>query len=166
MPAIIDPNTNITLWESGAIIEYLSDTYDKEHKLTPTTVPEKYQVKQFLHLQTSGQGPYFGNAVWFTVFHSEQLPSAQLRFKNEIRRVTKVLDGCLEGKEYLVGDKCSYADLAFVPWYLVIPMLEEGALSKELEAANPNFAKWLHRLKARPAVAKIIQDRQTAMAAK
>lgn len=32
-PAIEDPNTGITLWESGAIIEYLVETYDKGRKL-------------------------------------------------------------------------------------------------------------------------------------
>jgi len=34
----------------------------------------------------------------------------------EIKRVTMVLNNALEGKEYLVGDKCTYADLSFVTW--------------------------------------------------
>jgi glutathione S-transferase len=55
VPTIVDPNTNITLWESGAIIEYLVDTYDNENKLTYATFPEKYHVKQFLYFQMSGQ---------------------------------------------------------------------------------------------------------------
>jgi glutathione S-transferase len=56
VPAIIDPNTGITLWESGAIIEYLIDTYDKEMKLTVETSPEKWYLKQYLMFQVSGQG--------------------------------------------------------------------------------------------------------------
>lgn len=55
LPAIEDPNTGLTLWESGAIIEYLIETYDKEHKLTFTSAPEKWQLKQYLHFQMSGQ---------------------------------------------------------------------------------------------------------------
>ena len=51
VPAIEDPNTGITLWESGAIIEYLQETYDKNNTLNYTTTPEKYLVKQWLHFQ-------------------------------------------------------------------------------------------------------------------
>jgi glutathione S-transferase len=54
-------NKGITLFESGAIIEYLVETYDKENKLQPyTTAQEKYLSKSWLHFQMSGQGPYFG----------------------------------------------------------------------------------------------------------
>ena len=56
VPAIEDPNTDLKLWESGAIIEYLLDTYDKDHKLSYTQGKEKYEQLCWLHLQTSGQG--------------------------------------------------------------------------------------------------------------
>ena len=118
MPAIDDPNTGVSLWESGAIIEYLIDTYDTAGKLSFTTSPEKYQTKQFLYFQASGQGPYFGQAVWFAKYHSEKIPSAVERYRKEIRRVNKVLDGILSDRDYLVGGKCSYCDLAFIPWSL------------------------------------------------
>jgi glutathione S-transferase len=107
VPAIVDPNTGISLWESGAIIDYLIETYDKTNSLTYTNSPEKYQVKQWLHFQMSGQGPYFGQAAWFVKFHPEQVASAQDRYKDQIKRVLQVLDKHLSatGKEYLVGDK-------------------------------------------------------------
>src|ERR1700712_3125914 len=34
LPSIQDPNTGLTLWESGAILEYLIETYDKERKFS------------------------------------------------------------------------------------------------------------------------------------
>ena len=105
VPAIEDPNTGIVLAESGAIIEYLQETYDKDNTLNYTSSPEKFQVKQWLHFQMSGQGPYFGQAMWFTKFHHEKLKSPQDRYLNEIKRVLSVLDRHLEGKQYLVGDK-------------------------------------------------------------
>jgi glutathione S-transferase len=107
VPAIEDPNTGITLWESGAIVEYLVETYDTKHSLTYASSPEKYFVKQWLHFQISGQGPYFGQAAWFEKFHPEKIESARERYKNEIKRVLKVLDKHLEtsGKGFLVGDK-------------------------------------------------------------
>ncbi len=87
VPCIEDPNTNIVLWESGAIIEYLIETYDKEGKVSSSKSPEKFQEKQYLMYQMSGQGPYFGQAAWFANYHHEKIPSAIERYQKEIRRV-------------------------------------------------------------------------------
>jgi glutathione S-transferase len=63
LPAIEDPNRGITIWESGAIIEYLISEYDHDHTLSfPTGSTEEYHVKQWLYFQVSGQGPYYGQA--------------------------------------------------------------------------------------------------------
>jgi glutathione S-transferase len=70
VPAVQDPNTGITLWESGAILEYLVETYDKNNTVSFAAGTTQYfEAKQWLHYQMSGQGPYFGQAVWFTVYH-------------------------------------------------------------------------------------------------
>jgi glutathione S-transferase len=53
VPAIEDPNTGIALWESGAIVEYLWETYDMNNTLNYTSTAEKYLVKQWLHFQVS-----------------------------------------------------------------------------------------------------------------
>lgn len=161
VPAIEDPNTGITLWESGAILEYLIETYDKEHKLSFTPGSKDYfHAKQWLHYQMSGQGPYFGQAVWFTRFHPEKLDSARERYINEVRRVSGVLNKHLADKEYLVGGKFSYADLAFIPWFLFLSLFEVDA-SKEF----PNLDAWLKRLHARPAIAKSVKLREESIAA-
>ncbi|KAH8735990.1 glutathione S-transferase [Ilyonectria robusta] len=158
LPAIEDPNTGLTLWESGAIIEYLIETYDKEHKLTFTSAPEKWQLKQYLHFQMSGQGPYFGQTAWFHFFHPEDVPSAKERYKEQAVRVVQVLDKILEGKEYLVGDKCTYADLAFVPWNNMLPMFGDTWAKYEIETKYTNFFAWHQRLLARPTVKKGLQN--------
>jgi glutathione S-transferase len=101
----VDPNSGLTLWESGAIVEYLVETYDKEQKLTFSTFPEKWQLKQYLHFQMSGQGPYYGQAVWFHVYHPEDVASVKERYIDQTIRVVGVLDDILKGKEYLVGGK-------------------------------------------------------------
>ncbi|KAI9643611.1 hypothetical protein NHQ30_008233 [Ciborinia camelliae] len=164
-PAIIDPNTNITLWESGAIIKYIVDTYDKENKISINTFPEKHQLDQWLFFQTSGQGPYFGQALWFAYFHPEKnLTSAIDRYTNEIKRVSKVLDTALTNKEYLVGDRVTYADLAFVPWYWGVAGLEPACpgLLKGLREELPNFGPWLARLEERESVKKAVEMRKMA----
>lgn len=161
VPAIEDPNTGITLWESGAILEYLVETYDKQHTISFASGSQDYfYAKQWLHFQVSGQGPYFGQAVWFTRFHHEKLESAKERYYKEINRVSGVLDKYLAGKEYLVGNKFSYVDLAFVPWFELLPFIEID-VSKDF----PNLDAWLNRQKARPAIAKTLKQRQDAIAA-
>ena len=150
--------------QSGAIIEYLIDTYDKEHNLSFSSSPEKYLAKQFLFYQVSGQGPYFGQAAWFIHFHHEKLPSAVERYQNEAKRVTKVLDSVLakNGGGYLVGGKCSYADLSFIPWALFVPGL--GIPDFDIEKECPHYSAWLKSLTERPAVSKVLKDKEAAAA--
>lgn len=151
VPAITDPNTGVTLWESGAIIEYLVEKYDEKLQISFSPgSPEFYQAKQWLHFQASGQGPYFGQAVWFKVHHKEQVQSAVDRYINEIRRVSGMLNGVLEGRSYLVNNKCSYADLVFVSWFEVVPWVAEDAIN--LENDFPHLHRWLVTLKSRPSV--------------
>lgn len=71
-----------------------------------------------------------------------------------------VLDNWLEGKEYLVGNKCTYADLSFITWYVIIPlMFQEG---EDLAKLYPNWHAWLERLKARPAVKKVLDEKEAS----
>lgn len=161
VPAIEDPNSGITIWESGAILEYLVDTYDKQHTISFTPgSKEYYEAKQWLHYQMSGQGPYFGQAVWFSRFHAEKLPSAIDRYMNEVRRVSGVLDRVLKDKEYLVGGKYSYVDAAFVPWYNVMSRFAADQL--KMETDFPHLKAWQDRITARPAIAKTLQDYDAA----
>ena len=164
MPAIEDPNTGMKLWESCAIIEYLVDTYDKENSISFTAgSKEFYEAKQWLFYQASGQGPYFGQAMWFNFFHAEKLPSAVDRYINEIRRVSTVLETVLKNKKFLVGGKYSYVDTSFLPWYLIISQRFADRLNFETEF--PNLHAWLERTKARPAVMKATKDREANMKA-
>jgi glutathione S-transferase len=165
VPAIQDPNTDITLWESGAIIEYLIDTYDKSKQLTYDTVPEKFQLKQWLHFQASGQGPYFGQAIWFEKYHPEKIASAQRRYRDQVLRVYDVLNRALEGRDYLVGDKCTYADISFVPWNSHIHILKGDLEISELEKKYPNYVRWHNTCIARKAVEEVLEEYARAKAA-
>ena len=163
VPAIEDPNTGLNLFESGAIIEYLVEQYDKSNKLSYTEAKEKYLTKCWLHFQMSGQGPYFGQKAWFTMFHSEKLPSAIERYENEIKRVLGVVDAHLkkQGTDYLIGSKCSYADVAWVPWNSFVGKLMGDSFDMKKEF--PHAAAWHDRLTARPAIAKTLETKAKVM---
>lgn len=56
VPAIEDPNTKLTIWESGTIMEYLVETYDAKGVLTlGHDATAKWKIKQYLQFQMSGQ---------------------------------------------------------------------------------------------------------------
>lgn len=161
-PAIEDPNTGLTLWESGSIIEYLTEIYDKNNTISfALGSPESFHAKQWLFFQASGQGPYFGQAVWFKVFHPEKIQSALDRYINEIRRVTSVLDRALKGKDWLVGDRCSFADIAFLPWYQAVT----ARVVPEILTEFDNVRDWIERIEARAAIAKVLKDKAARAAA-
>ncbi|KAH6619730.1 glutathione S-transferase [Chaetomium sp. MPI-SDFR-AT-0129] len=165
IPAIEDPNTDLTLWESGAILEYLIEKYDTENKLSfPAGSNESFLAKQWLYYQTTGQGPYYGQAVWFTKYHGEQLPSAIERYVKEINRVVSVVEGHLAkqkeehgGKDgfdgpWLVGNKLSYADFAFYPWQKVAKHIFGGEGGGYQESEYPLVNEWVAKLAARESV--------------
>lgn len=161
MPAIHDPNTDLTLWESGAIVLYLIERYDVDRKFSFAPDSNDAQLaRQWLFFQTTGQGPYYGQAVWFTKYHPEQLPSAQERYYREIERVTSVLDGHLktQSKEgdgpWLVGGKYSYADLSFASWQLLALKMLEGKVDV---TPFTEVKGWLERMGKRDAVQKALE---------
>ncbi|KAK3906986.1 glutathione S-transferase [Staphylotrichum tortipilum] len=163
LPSIHDPNTGLTLWESGAILEYLIETYDKDQKLSfAPGSSEAYHAKQWLFFQTTGQGPYYGQAVWFIKYHPEKVQSAVERYVNEVKRVTGVVEGHLARQKaehgakesfdgpWLVGNKLSYVDFAFVPWQLAASKIfpEYGFDNAEF----PLVTEWVAKLNARESV--------------
>lgn len=169
VPAIHDPNTDLTLWESGAIIEYLIERYDTKHRLSFTPgSSESYHAKQWLYFQVTGQGPYYGQAVWFKRYHPEQVPSAIERYAKEINRVTGVLDEYLAQQKqehggsagsdgpWLVGNKLSYADIAFIPWQRSI-----GKILKKDEFDQDNFPhvkEWIGKMNSRESVKAVYES--------
>jgi glutathione S-transferase len=71
------------------------------------------------------------------------------------------MDTALEGKTYLVGEKCTIADLAFVNWDLTLDVGlkgdEEAATAEQREKLYPNWTAWHKRVVARPAVQRMIK---------
>ncbi|EJT99221.1 glutathione S-transferase C-terminal-like protein [Dacryopinax primogenitus] len=158
IPTIIDhKNKDFVLWESGAILVYLVDKYDADHRLSAATEKDKYLQLQWLFFQASGQGPYFGQAAWFSNFHPEKVPSAVERYQNEIKRVLGVLDSVLREREWLVGDKMTVADIAFITWN----SYARNGLLKNDESFNfdeqfPAVAKWHQAMTTTPVIKNVL----------
>jgi glutathione S-transferase len=75
-----------------------------------------------------------------------------------------VLNATLEGKEYLVGNKCTAADLAFMTWGAMVPMLLGDSFpSVKFAVTHPNSHAWIRRMMARESVQKVFADKKKAM---
>jgi GSH-dependent disulfide-bond oxidoreductase len=116
IPAIIDPDgpggQPLALFESGAILLYLAE---KSGGLIPEG--KRWEVIQWLMFQMGGIGPMFGQLGYFHTFAGKEIedPRPKERYRAEVERLLKVLDGQLAGKDWIVGDY-SIADIAVGPW--------------------------------------------------
>lgn len=154
IPAIIDPNgpdgTPVELFESGAILIYLGE---KTGKLIGKTAAEKAKIIQWVMFQMGGLGPMFGQLGFFYKFAGSEWEDKrpQERYLNEAKRLLGVLDGALEGKEWIAGD-FSIADIAIAPW---IAALDFYGVKDALGYADfKNVTAYEERFLARPLVAK------------
>jgi GSH-dependent disulfide-bond oxidoreductase len=142
IPAIIDHETGLSLFESGVILEYLAE---KSGRFLPETGPERWRVKQWLMWQMAGLGPMAGQAHHFRAFAPEAVPYAIARYTNEVNRLYGVLERQLALQEYVCG-AVSIADFAILPW--ILPHERQGQDLAEF----PNLSGWLARMLARQGV--------------
>jgi GST-like protein len=148
IPAMIDQDgpggKPYTLFESGAMLMYLAE---KTGKFMPTEMAARYEVIQWLMFQMGGIGPIFGQVHHFKRAAKEQVPYAINRYFNECKRLYGVLNGRLEGRDYLAGD-VSIADFATLPWVFRFDW-------QEIDLNEfPNVKRWYETLMARPALAR------------
>jgi GSH-dependent disulfide-bond oxidoreductase len=119
IPAIIDPNgpdgKPLALWESGAILMYLAE---KTGKLIPADAAGRYQTLQWVLFQVGGVGPMFGQLGFFHKFAGKDYEDKRPRdrYVAESKRLLGVLDKWLEGKDWVMGDQYTIADIAIFPW--------------------------------------------------
>ncbi|EME82930.1 uncharacterized protein MYCFIDRAFT_36038, partial [Pseudocercospora fijiensis CIRAD86] len=157
-----DTKKYITLWESLAIVEYLIQTYDKERKLHYAPDTQKWWMcQQWLAYQMGAQSPFFSLKAWFSNQHNDKVPSVIQRFSDDVVRISSILEHYLKrnGTGYLVGEKCTFADLVFVPWNNKIGKSQ----ALEIFQKYPCYHSWHQRLAKRPAVQRILQNKDISI---
>ncbi len=142
IPAIVDPDSGITVFESGAILIYLAE---KTGKFLPSEAKARSQVLQWLMFQMGGVGPMFGQLNHFKRFAPEQISYAIDRYTKETLRLYGVLDQQLSLHEFIAGDY-SIADIATYPW---VAIYEFQGLTLD---DYPHLQRWVETVKQRPAV--------------
>jgi GSH-dependent disulfide-bond oxidoreductase len=142
IPAVVDQEAGITVFESGAILIYLAE---KTGKLLPTESSLRFQVLEWLMFQMGGVGPMLGQYNHFNRFAPEKIPYAIARYRTETLRIYSVLDHQLSDREFICGDY-SIADIATFPW---IASYEFMGLTLD---QHPHLKRWVELMQQRPAV--------------
>ena len=149
IPAIVDRETGISVFESGAILIYLAE---KTGKLLPTEPSARFDVLQWLMWQMGGFGPMFGQLSHFVRSAPEKLPYPIDRYKKEVQRLTAVLEKQLTNREFICGDY-SIADIAIFPWVKGYEFLKGSEVLAGFALDEyPNVLRWSQMLEQRPAV--------------
>lgn len=154
IPAIIDPDgpggKPIGLFESGAILLYLSD---KTGKLVPADPARRYETIQWVFFQMAGVGPMFGQLGFFHKFAGRSIEDKRplQRYRDESRRLLGVLDKRLEGRQWIMDDDFTIADVSLLGWVRNLIGFYEARELVEFDRFA-NVAAWLERGLARPAV--------------
>ncbi|MNQ97247.1 Disulfide-bond oxidoreductase YfcG [compost metagenome] len=154
IPAILDPHgpdgQPLPLFESGAILIYLAD---KSGQLLAQEGATRYETIQWLMFQMGGIGPMFGQLGFFNKFAGKDYEDKRPRdrYVEESRRLLSVLDKRLEGRDWIMGERYTIADIATFPWIRnLIGFYEAGDL---VGIQNfPNVTRVLEKFLARPAV--------------
>jgi len=165
IPAILDPQgpggQPLALWESGAILVYLADkaaAAGSALRLLPDAPALRYQTLQWLMFQMGGVGPMFGQLGYFTKFAGKDIEDKRPRdrYAAESRRLLGVLDAHLAGRDWIMGDDYSIADIATFPWVNnLIGFYGAGELVGF--ADFPQVQRVLASFMARPAVQRGLQ---------
>lgn len=142
IPAIVDHDNGLSLFESGAIMVYLAE---KTGRFLPTDLAARANVMQWLMWQMGGFGPMLGQAHFFLRNNRGLSEPAEQRFAKEAQRLYGVLDRQLEGNDYVAGDY-SIADMAIFPWAARHDWHEVDLTQ------FPNVLRWYRALAERPAV--------------
>lgn len=146
VPAIVDHDTGMPLFESGAILVYLAQ---KTQQFMGQNQSEYYQILQWLFWQVGGLGPMAGQNHHFTAYAPIDIPYAKERYQTETARLYRVLNQQLTGQAFIVGDHYSIADMACFPWI--------KRHERQCQDLNkfPALKDWFERISQRPATERV-----------
>ncbi|WHQ43972.1 glutathione binding-like protein [Alcaligenes faecalis] len=146
IPAIVDQAPQdggepISLFESGAILQYLAE---KTGQFLSADLRVRTETLQWLYWQMGGLGPMAGQNHHFNVYAPVKIDYAIDRYVRETGRLYGVLNKHLEQRDFIAGDY-SIADMASYPW-----IVSHQRQSQNLDDF-PHLKRWFQRIGERPA---------------
>lgn len=144
VPAIVDDATQTTIFESGAILQYLAEKADK---FLPKTLHARGEVLKWLMFEVANMGPVMGELFHYMLLESNEVDDVHLqRYRDKLKHHCSILNHHLADHEYLGGDY-SIADIALYPWMVIMEDMAEIKL-----ADYPHLQNWEYLISNRPAI--------------
>jgi glutathione S-transferase len=143
---------DVTLFESGAILEYVLERYGEGRLAPPPGSPERALFLQWVHFAEGTAFVGLGNMAWHAMFKkdAESLPEAMADYRGWAIGSLEVLERALEGRPYLLGEELSGADI--MVGYTVQTARWFGLLAEGF----PNLSAYMDRLVSRPALQRAL----------
>jgi len=154
IPSIIDPDgpggKPLPLFESGAILLYLAE---KTGKFLPSDPARRYETIQWVFFQMAAVGPMFGQLGFFHKFAGREIEDKRPleRYRSESKRLVGVLETRLEGRDWIMGEDFTIADISLLGWVRNLVGFYGAGELVEFDSFK-RVPAWLERGLARPAV--------------
>jgi glutathione S-transferase len=157
VPVLVDEG--FVLWESTAILRYISAK--KGGALVPTNLRGQAEVDRWLAWQLAHLGPAMSKVAFERIVKKltgQGAPdeAAVATGSAEFAKLTALLDGALETRDYLAGT-LSLADFALAAHYSLAP-----TCGLDL-APYPRVNAWLDRVLARDSMKRALSDAQAVV---
>ena len=143
IPVITDHESNVSIFESGAILIYLAEKSKKFYDLN-----NRNTINQWLMAQMGLIGPLIGQHHQFHHFNPGKSDFGEQRYFKIAKTLYKDLDERLQNSKYLSGDNYTIADIATWPWIARHEWHDIGLKNYE------NLARWYLDIASRDAVIK------------
>ena len=152
IPALVDRSGDVPLrvFESGAILLYLAEKFNL---FIPNNHSSRTECLSWLFWQM-GSAPYLGGGFGhFYHYANEKIKYPIDRFAMEVKRQLDVLNKHLDGKEYMVAEEYTIADIAIWPWYGLVALGTQYDAGEFLQVDEyKNVVKWAKNIGSRPTV--------------
>jgi GSH-dependent disulfide-bond oxidoreductase len=143
IPAIIDHDNKQSLFESGAILIYLGEKFNKFYELKERTV-----INQWLMAQMGTIGPMIGQHHQFHHYNPGKSEFGEERYFKITKRIYGELDSRLASSKFLAGNNYTIADIATWPWFARHEWHDIGLKNYK------NLTRWYTDIASRDAVIK------------
>lgn len=149
-PAIADTDTGATIFESGAILQYLAE---KSGKLLPSTPGARADVIKWVMFEAANVCPTMIELHHYLMNDNGEFPDTIFqRYKSRLGQYCSIIDAQLANRDYLAGEY-SVADIILYPWTVALEDMAEIDLN-DYSSMN----RWARSIAKRPAVQQIAQQ--------